>query len=122
MLPAVLLMRVVPWLVLLLCACQPPPFAEDLYLLPDTATCSHAGRDCQTHWLICAGACTHTAAGPLPDRALKLNEVCTAYAAGLRWHCADVRGETWDTAICADYQEGWCVWETECNPRPASCK
>ena len=100
---------------LMVAACAPRYWGDALNLQFDVATCSYAGRDCQTHWLICAGQCQN------PDRALELDEVCRTYRKGHRYPCADVRGETFEAAICADWREGWCDWEVTCMPRPANC-
>lgn len=88
---------------------------DGLNLQPDVATCSYAARDCQMHWFICAGQCEN------PDRAIKPGDVCRNYRKGHRYPCADVRGETFEAAICADWEEGWCDWEVSCMPRPVSC-
>jgi hypothetical protein len=103
---------------LLTVSCRPlaPRYWLDaLNLQLDAETCSYAGRDCQTHWLICAGQCEK------PNRAIELHEVCRNYRKGHRYPCADVRGETFEAAICADWEEGWCDWEVSCMPRPVSC-
>lgn len=99
-------------------------WAESIGLYPDADACSYAPRDCQTHWLLCSALCIQTTDGvalPMDGRPLALDEKCDWYAKGARRHCADLRRVPFETAICADYIEGWCEWETKCMPRPASC-
>jgi hypothetical protein len=92
-------------------------------------TCSNAVRYCQTHWLLCAGSCDM-----VRDKWGKkikldrnhpqgLDQVCTKQLRGARAMCQDVIGVSFETAICMDYEEGWCPSEFEtCMPKPEKCQ
>lgn len=109
-----------------LSACKPPEtWLDELNLYPAAPTCSYATRDCQTHWILCSALCERTTDGislPRGSRPQLEDERCASYRNGARRICADVRGESLESAICTDYEEGWCEWEVECLVRPARCE
>ncbi len=111
---------------LVMTGCKPPEaWLDELNLYPDAPTCSYATRDCQTHWLLCSALCERTTDGvsfPRGSRPQRADKRCASYRKGARRICADVRGESFESAICADYEEGWCEWEVECLPRPVGAQ
>jgi len=90
--------------------------------------CSNAVRYCQTHWLRCAGTCDMVKGKYGKKIKLKedepqgLDQICVKQLPGSRAMCVDVIGVSFETAICMDYEEGWCPSEYEtCMPKPKNC-